>query len=645
MKNKTLIIINSYGKCASSAFKRTFSELMPEADIYQVHGLIDEGDQSNVKITTNSEKIYYDSINIFIKETNKAITALNLNYNKKYIITGIRESYSYIVSSFFQNRSAFFPEVDITSYSDIQLQKIINIFSDYVESLFCSEKTYLQQQFFDITKNTNNWLLKHLKHFNISLDYKKLISDGYLSLNVQNVTFYFYLFEKINYVASKILKDISKKESTLLRENITNDKEDAYFYKMFKIKYTPPQKFIKFLYEDTINSHIYEMPKNYPYNTNAQKNSAVIKQNSLKILQISPATFNYKSIIGGGEKIVLYINKAFLLAAKKINIPVETAICTLNGIPFDIYADNIFSSLTVSGKEWDCASLNNADLRKIIHKFDVVYINQGLTRIGLHVAAQARLLGKIVIGIDSGGGLYHKIFQNSYFLNCYNFLHCPSEYAYKIIPETKIPKFIFKGPIDCTVFNPQHKNRDKKILSVGRIMPHKGFDIIINALPDNIPLEIVGRIYDEEYYDYLKSLSINKKVTFYTNLSDTEVRKKFSTTGLYIHASVLMDYRGNVYSKSELLGLAPLEALSMGTPTFVSNTCALPELSVVKGCSIYNNEIELSEMLTKFFSGDFDYLDENTIHESAKKNYGAEQCGIKLLNAIKGIKNENIGNF
>src|SRR5258708_24755453 len=62
--------------------------------------------------------------------------------------------------------------------------------------------------------------------------------------------------------------------------------------------------------------------------------------------------------------------------------------------------------------------------------------------------------------------------------------------------------------------------RDKTVLFVGRLLPHKGINYLIEALPPGLRLEVVGPALYEQYLEDLHKLAARKCVTFHTDFDD-----------------------------------------------------------------------------------------------------------------------------
>lgn len=95
-----------------------------------------------------------------------------------------------------------------------------------------------------------------------------------------------------------------------------------------------------------------------------------------------------------------------------------------------------------------------------------------------------------------------------------------------------------------------------------------------------MPLEIVGRNYDPEYFSHLKSLSRGKRVRFLNDVDDTELVRAYQRARLLVLPSTYQDFRGQRTRVPELLGQTALEGMACETPVLLSEVASLPELIV-----------------------------------------------------------------
>jgi glycosyltransferase involved in cell wall biosynthesis len=168
------------------------------------------------------------------------------------------------------------------------------------------------------------------------------------------------------------------------------------------------------------------------------------------------------------------------------------------------------------------------------------------------------------------------------------------------------PHEVLIGPVDTDRFTPTTKQvRDPSmVLCVSRVMPHKGIDRIIAALPSELSLTIVGRVYHEPYYELLCQMAKGKNVRFILDADDETLLDLYRTSGLFVQASTARDIYGNSVAKSELMGLTTLEAMSCGLPVVVSDTGSLPELVPDSRFGrVFSGEEELGAILRSFSSG------------------------------------------
>lgn len=126
-----------------------------------------------------------------------------------------------------------------------------------------------------------------------------------------------------------------------------------------------------------------------------------------------------------------------------------------------------------------------------------------------------------------------------------------------------------------------NKERGHEIISVGRLVPRKGFDVLIKAMPAVIKitpdahLTIIGR---GEYYDELVRLAHELRVEAFVDIL-TDIEDK---TEYWHKASLFVLAAREDGSDIEGFGIVTLEASSMGLPVVVGRSGGAPE-AVIDG--------------------------------------------------------------
>lgn len=150
-----------------------------------------------------------------------------------------------------------------------------------------------------------------------------------------------------------------------------------------------------------------------------------------------------------------------------------------------------------------------------------------------------------------------------------------------------------------------------------------------------LELTIVGASLDNAYRDYLLSRIQGKKVKLLEGLTDSAVLDLLQTAGIFVDAATYVNYLGGTHPQPELLGLAPLAALSTGLPTLVSDAGALPELTCVPGCYIFQSVSDLNRLLHSHLEGQLPRFDPQTMAASVAEQYGQEGFGRKMLTELQ----------
>lgn len=214
---------------------------------------------------------------------------------------------------------------------------------------------------------------------------------------------------------------------------------------------------------------------------------------------------------------------------------------------------------------------------------DVIHCHQMRYRQTDIAVLIGKMFGKKVFVTDLGGGERFALSYHLPILEQADSFLVLSQYSKKYIKSTlRAPRVknieVIYGGIDTEKFKPGREKQANTVLYVGRIVAHKGIEYLIDAIDSRMQLEIVGNVYDEEYYELLKEKSKHKRVTFHVSVTDEGLVEKYQRAVVTVQASVYETFRGDRTEVPELLGLVALESMACGTPVIVSNVASLPEI-------------------------------------------------------------------
>jgi glycosyltransferase involved in cell wall biosynthesis len=120
----------------------------------------------------------------------------------------------------------------------------------------------------------------------------------------------------------------------------------------------------------------------------------------------------------------------------------------------------------------------------------------------------------------------------------------------------------------------------RRVLFVGRLLPHKGVDYLIRALPPHLGLDVVGAPLDKRYVDDLIELASGKDVTFRHDASQEEVVSAYQRALCVVLPSVYRDLYGDHTAVPELLGQTLIEAMACGTAVVCTSVGGMPEVVI-----------------------------------------------------------------
>lgn len=298
----------------------------------------------------------------------------------------------------------------------------------------------------------------------------------------------------------------------------------------------------------------------------------------MKVLHISPTYFHQDSIIGGGERYVFELCKE--MASKGI----QTSLLSFGKENKKFIQDDVKYFIEVPLSNMRGSVLNPIPFPriKLIKDADIIHCHQYFNILTEAYLLLAYLLNKPIVVTDHGGGgvtILHRL-GVEYLVN--KFL-CVSHYSKSALNLSKDIGEVIYGGADVNHFKHNGVNRIKnKLISTGRILPHKGHHHIIKSLSIDEQLIIVGRYNEnDEYFNYLKEIAKGKNVTFKQNLKDSELLDEICSSSLAIFPSTNISPDGKLLSgEPELFGLAPVEIMATGTPVIVSNIGSYPEIAL-----------------------------------------------------------------
>jgi len=150
-----------------------------------------------------------------------------------------------------------------------------------------------------------------------------------------------------------------------------------------------------------------------------------------------------------------------------------------------------------------------------------------------------------------------------------------TKYEKKVLKLKDSQYDVIYGGVDLERYT-YDNNKKNKVIFIGRLLPHKGVNYLIDALDNKTECIIAGHKCDIEYFNLLQKKSVNKNIKFLLSADDNEIIGHLKESSVLVLPSVDNDIYGLGHKNSELFGLVVAEAFACGTPVIVSNSSALP---------------------------------------------------------------------
>lgn len=197
------------------------------------------------------------------------------------------------------------------------------------------------------------------------------------------------------------------------------------------------------------------------------------------------------------------------------------------------------------------------------------------------------------------------------------------------LPETAFEKR------DCKRFRQRYGIKGKMIFSLGRQVPIKNFEEIINILPELPEATLVIGGAETKYTQVCrrlaKKLGVENRVIWTGFLNSQEKKDAYAACDVFVLSSFY-----------ESRGLVVLEASAQGKPTITTSAGGLPEVVPDKFC-LYEqgNKRELVEKISKLLN---DKRFANALGQKARekaRKYTFEVMKRDYLKTLKGASKEN----
>ncbi len=299
----------------------------------------------------------------------------------------------------------------------------------------------------------------------------------------------------------------------------------------------------------------------------------------MRVLHVVPTLFDEKEgILGGAERYAWELART--MAARVDTTLLSFGLRDREEHVGPLRVRVLANSWKVRGSQFNPFSLG---VVPELLRADVVHCHQQHVLVSSVSALLCRLTGRKVFSTDLGGGGWDISSYVSTDRWYHGHLHI-SEFSKRIFGHANLARarVIFSG-VDTDKFSPLPAvARTGGVLFVGRLLPHKGVDRVLEALPPDLPMDIVGRPYAPVYVKLLHQLASGKQVTFHHDFDDARLLDIYRRARCIVLPSLYKDRYGNETNIPELMGQSLLEGMSCGVPAICTDVAAMPE-SVVNG--------------------------------------------------------------
>jgi alpha-maltose-1-phosphate synthase len=297
----------------------------------------------------------------------------------------------------------------------------------------------------------------------------------------------------------------------------------------------------------------------------------------MRVVHVAPTLFGPGGIFGGGERYPRELGRAL---SRHVDCELVTFGRTAGaGIDSSGLRLRVLRSVTFVGGH--PAHPLGLGLGHALAEADIVHAHHLRSTPSRLAALNARVRGIRTAVTDHGlgggnwAGLLPRLFDRFLTVSAYS--------ARELAAPASRTRVVYGGA-DPARFSPDPNALRRGVLFVGRLTPHKGVDRLIEALPEDAELRVVGSgghdsdPPERDYPNLLRRLAAQRRVEFLGVVPDDDLPALYRGAQVLALPSVHVTCYGREIAVAELLGLATIEAMASGTPVVASALGGLPEV-------------------------------------------------------------------